>query len=124
MARHKALIFTQDGVSRCQAPDFIDLEHLNIGAIKLVEINDGTITPTGSNIGATPGTTPPIDQIHTINGGQDGSILVLRCQSAAALDDTGNLRLRGNFTMNDPTDTLTLLKSGSNWIELARSNNG
>ena len=124
MPRQKALIFTNDGISRCQSPDFIDLEHLNIGAIKLVEINGGTITPIGSNIGAIPGMTPPTDQIHTIGGGQDGSILVLRCQAAAAIDNTGNLRLRGNFTMDDPTDTLTLLKSGSNWIELARSNNG
>ena len=124
MARQKALIFTAEGISRCQTPDFIDLGHLNIGIVGLVQINNGTITPSGSNIGALPGTTPPINQIHTIVGGQEGSVIVLRCQAAAAIDNTGNLRLRSNFTMDSPEDTLVLLKTGSVWLELARSNNG
>ena len=125
MARHKALIFTNDGVSRCQLPDFIDLSHLNIGVIGLVAINNGTITPIKSYIGALPGTIPPTNQIHTINGGQEGTIIVLRCQAAIAVDDTGNLRLAGNLIMNNPQDTLVLLKTAEGtWIELSRSNNG
>ena len=124
MARQRALIFTNDGIGRCQLPDFIDMDHLNIGTVKLVQINNGTITLTGSNTGALPGTTPPTNQIHTINGGQEGSVIVLRCQAAAAIDNTGNLRLRSNFTMDSPEDTLVLLKTGSVWLELARSNNG
>lgn len=125
MPGHAALIFDSDGISRCQLPDFINLSHLNIGAVGWVTIDNGTITPVKSYIGALPGTIPPTNQIHTINGGQEGTIIILRCQAAIAVDNTGNLRLAGNLTMNNPEDTLMLLKTaGGTWIELSRSNNG
>jgi len=126
MAGYKALIFTQDGVSRCQAPDFIDLGHLNLGAIDLVTINNGTINLTKTYTGASPGTIPPTNQIHTINGGVEGTILVLRCwPTTITISDTGNLRLSGNFKINNTDDTLVLLKTAQGtWLELSRSNNG
>lgn len=125
MPAHKALIFDEvDGFSRVQSPDFLDLEHLNIGEVGVVAINNGTITPTKTHTGAIAGTVPPTNQISTINGGTEGSILVLRCQAAVIVDNTGNLRLRSNFTADHPDDTLVLLKVASgNWVELARSNN-
>ena len=125
MARHKALVFRPEGIARCQLPDFIDLQHLNIGELETVSINNGAITPVRSNTGAIPGTIPPTNQIHTINGGDEGSVIVLRCQEAVAVDNTGNLRLRGNFTLNHADDTLMLLKTAQGtWLELSRSNNG
>lgn len=125
MPSHKALIFTEDGIARCQTPDFIELEHLNVGEISVVEINNGTITPQRTYTGAIPGITPPTTQIHTINGGSEGSILILRCQSATLIDNLGNLRLSGNFTMNNVTDTLMLIRTAQGtWLELSRSNNG
>ena len=125
MPAHKPLIFDEfDGIARCQSPDFLDIEHLNIGQIGIVEINNGTITPTKTHTGAIAGTIPPTNQIHTINAGAEGSILVLRCQTATLMDDTGNLYLRSNFAMDNSNDTLVLLRSkNGRWLELARSNN-
>jgi hypothetical protein len=126
MPAQKALIFDEsDGVARCHFPNFLDLEHLNVGQIEIVEINDGTIIPKKTYTGAVEGTIPPTNRIHTINGGMEGSILILRCQAALVIDNTGNLRLRSNFSINSIDDILVLLKTkNGNWLELARSNNG
>jgi hypothetical protein len=67
------------------------------------------------------------DDLDTINGGNDGTILILQ-QVAAARDVTlkdgvDNLRLAGDFTINTLNSTITLVKSGSNWLELSRSSN-
>jgi len=125
MPPHKPLIFDEfEGLARLQFPNFLDIEHLNVGQVEIVEINNGIITPTKTYTGAVAGTVPPTNQIHTINSGAEGSILILRCQEAAIVDNTGNLRLRSNFTMNNSNDTLVLLKiRNGNWLELARSNN-
>jgi len=67
------------------------------------------------------------DDLDTINGGTVGQILIIRAQNDArtvvAKDGTGNLRLNGDFSMNDLDDTLTLIYTGSNWLEIASSNN-
>lgn len=125
MPAYKPLIFDEfDGLARCQLPNFLDLEHLNIGQIGIVEINNGIIVPIKTYTGAIPGTIFPTNQIHTINGGIEGSIIILRCQTATLMDNTGNLRLRSDFTMNNSADTLVLLKiANGTWLELARSNN-
>ena len=121
--RHKPLIYRNDGFSRCQSPDFIDLEHLNVGRIDITEIDRGKITVSKTYTGAIPGVTPPTNYIGIINGGVEGSILILRCQSATIVDNLGNLQLASNFAMNSPADTLMLLKAGDRWLELSRSNN-
>jgi len=67
------------------------------------------------------------DDLDTINGGTVGQILIIRPQNDSrtivAKDSTGNLKLAGNFSMEELEDTLTLIYTGSNWLELARSNN-
>lgn len=71
------------------------------------------------------------DDLDTINeptnGVDDGAILVIRPESSArtivAKDGTGNLRLAGDFTMDDSVDMLTLIWTGSTWNELSRSAN-
>lgn len=69
-------------------------------------------------------------RLHTIDGGVDGAILVLKQQSndkfVKIMDGTGNLRLAGNgghFQMNTGNDTITFVYSGSLWFEISRSDN-
>ena len=66
-------------------------------------------------------------QLTTINGGQQGDLLVLMAADASKTislrDNTVNLRLAGNFNLNSAVDTITLLFDGTVWVELCRSNN-
>lgn len=65
------------------------------------------------------------DNLITISGGSNGQVVTLTQASSArditVVDNTGNLRLAGNFTMDNVQDTLTLIKYGSNWVEVSRS---
>ena len=69
------------------------------------------------------------DDLDTINAGTlpDGTILVIQAISSSrtivAKDDTGNLRLAGDFSLEHGRDTLTLILDGSAWYELSRSDN-
>ena len=57
-----------------------------------------------------------------------GQIIVIKAENTArsvvAKDGTGNLKLAGDFTMDNTEDTLMLVYDGSNWLEVTRSNNG
>jgi Protein of unknown function (DUF2793) len=67
------------------------------------------------------------DNLSTINGGFDGCLLVISGtagHNVTIKDGTGNLKLAGDFVMNNFDDTITLIKRGSDWLELCRSNNG
>ncbi len=68
------------------------------------------------------------DDLETINGGYDGMRQTLRANDGTKdivlKDGTGNLKLAGDFTLNNIEDTITLLKSGSVWYEICRSDNG
>ena len=69
------------------------------------------------------------DDIDTINGGvAAGQILTITANNTArsvvAKDGTGNLKLAGDFTMDNTEDTLMLVYDGSNWLEVSRSGNG
>jgi hypothetical protein len=66
--------------------------------------------------------------LNTISGGSvAGEILIIRSVNSGrivtAKDNIGNLQLAGDFALNDPNDTLTLMYDGTNWLELSRSNN-
>jgi hypothetical protein len=39
-------------------------------------------------------------------------------------DGTGNLKLAGDFSLDNTEDTIQLIYNGSNWCEITRSNNG
>lgn len=62
-----------------------------------------------------------------ILGGQAGDLLVLQAANDAKtiklIDDTGNLRIAGAFSLDSVRDTIVLLYDGSVWFELCRSNN-
>ena len=69
------------------------------------------------------------DDLDTINGGFTGQVTVLTPESSArdvtVKDNTGNLRLNGDFVFASIQDTLTLMckENGALWFELSRSNN-
>ena len=68
------------------------------------------------------------DDLETINGGIDGQILVLRAadndRTIVLKDNTDNLRLAGDFSMDSGNDIITLICSGGTiWFEISRSDN-
>ena len=67
------------------------------------------------------------DDITSISGGSDGTILVIAGTAGVTLTvvDGGNMKLSlSSHTLNDFDDTLTLIKRGTDWLELGVSNNG
>ena len=71
------------------------------------------------------------DDLVTINGGVDGSFLVLQADSDSVtitLKDGSGIKLAGaaDFVMNNSEDIIMFIYSGalSAWIEISRSDNG
>lgn len=103
-------------------------ECLSFGSPTTLTISAASITVTKSfhkvDTPSAPGTTT---NLTTINGGQQGDILVLMAANDAKTiscrDNTGNLRLAGNFNLDSAVDTITLMYDGAVWVELCRSNN-
>jgi hypothetical protein len=90
-------------------------------------ISSGQITATQNYHQVDTESDAATDDLDTINGGTVGQILILRPQNDARTvvlkDGTGNLRLSGDFSLDDLDDTITLIYTGSNWLELATANN-
>ena len=95
---------------------------------------EGSIAVTHNFHLITHGAGDNVANVNLINvtGGTDGSILVLKqltnTKDVKLIDGDGsgtggNLRLNGDFQMNTGNDTITLIKSGTIWFELSRSNN-
>lgn len=67
------------------------------------------------------------DDLDTINGLSSGQLLVLRAASGSrtivAKDGTGNLRLAGDFSLDNADDRLVLISDGTNLLEVSRSDN-
>lgn len=68
------------------------------------------------------------DDLDDINGGVEGMILVLCAEDSARTvvvkDSTGNLRLAGDCTLDNVSDSITLIYTASAvWRELSRSDN-
>lgn len=70
------------------------------------------------------------DDLDTINGGADGMRLVLQANNAARTvvckDGTGNLKLAGDFSLDNTEDTIDLIFNAvlNAWCEIGRSDNG
>jgi hypothetical protein len=68
------------------------------------------------------------DDLDTIDGGVDGSVLTLRAANSSRdvvmKDGTGNMKLNGDFTLNNVEDTITIRSMAGTWYELSRSDNG
>jgi len=101
---------------------------LNLGASTELTIAAGVITATRSFHSVDTESDASTDDLVTINGGTEGDILFLRADSSARTivlkDQTGNLRLAGDFSMDNDQDTITLHFEDPNWLERARSSNG
>ncbi len=67
------------------------------------------------------------DDLDTINGSIYGAIIVLRqaadTRDVTVKDGTGNLSLAGDCAFTDADDTITLVGTGTGWLEMCRSNN-
>lgn len=90
-------------------------------------ISSGVITVSNSYHSVDTEASAATDDLDTINGGSEGYILVLSAEDSARTvvckDGTGNLHLVGDFSMDIITDTITLISTGTYWLELSRSNN-
>jgi hypothetical protein len=70
------------------------------------------------------------DNLATINGGRPNQLLVLSAADSArtvvAKDGTGNLKLVGDFSMDNAEDRLLLVSDslGTTWYELGRNDSG
>lgn len=100
---------------------------LNLGLATLTTISSDAIAASGSlHLLRTEGGAAS-DQLVTISGGSEGRLLVVQPadlgHTIVVKDNTGNINLTGDFTMDSPEDSLTLYYSGSQWIEISRSDN-
>lgn len=103
---------------------------LRLGPYTELTISGGAITVTGSLHSVDTEGNAASDDLVTINGGSTGSLLILRTVDNGrdvVLKDAatgGNLFLAGDCTLSALVDTITLIKIGSHWFELCRSDNG
>jgi hypothetical protein len=90
-------------------------------------IVSGAVTATGSRHNIDTEGDAVTDDLTTISGLDVGSILILRCTSAArdvVVKDGTPLRLAGDCTLGVATDQIVLIRSSSTtWNELCRSIN-
>lgn len=130
MAKVKPLVTKLGGIERLQVGDLLELGKLNIGAAGSLTIVSNAITITRSYHRLTATGTGTTAQLHTVSGGEEGDILVLRPNAGSPTisvrNSAGNLFLSsaGHFSMNDASDLIGLLHNGLGWLELFRSNNG
>jgi hypothetical protein len=103
--------------------DLIVADDLKIKAQTAIAVTDNsTITPTGT---FQPLSAAANTATSSITAGANNEFLILYNSSATytiVLTDTGTLKLSGNITLGQ-YDTLTLISDGTNWIQVATSNN-
>jgi hypothetical protein len=91
-------------------------------------ISSGVINPSGRRTVVDTEGAAGTDDLDTITARGDGEILILQAANSARTvvckDGTGNLKLAGDFSLNNVEDTLTLICDGTNWCEMNRSDNG
>lgn len=112
---------------------YVDLKLANqTSVINTLTIASGAVTlPTRQAVGLyyidTEGAGAS-DDLDNLNGGATyGQIVILSAIDSARTvvvkDGTGNMRLAGDFSMDNADDKITLVWNGSVWFELARSDN-
>jgi hypothetical protein len=91
-------------------------------------IVSGVVTATGAYHSIDTEANAASDDLDTINGTVAGQMIVLRANNSGrtvvAKDGTGNLKLEGDFSMDNTEDRLFLMSDGTSLYEIARSNNG
>lgn len=100
---------------------------INLGTPTELTIASGVITRTNSYHTVDTQADGSTDDLDTILGGIEGDILVLRAVNSARTvvckDGTGNLQLTGNISLDHVNNIIVLLFDGTNWLEIASSNN-
>jgi len=130
MVRKKPLMIYAGGVETLQVQDRLNLGRLNLGPMTQLTVAANAITVTGSIHSIfSAGTTIALRRVITINGGEDGDIILLRQAVGSAgtitlTDNDGNIRLSGDFGLTNPADFAVLYFDGAFWYELATANNG
>jgi hypothetical protein len=114
------------GSVRANNPRF--LENIAIGVPVSLTIASGIVTKTDVyHLIDTEGGAAS-DDLDTINNGVVGDILIISAKddthTVVVKDGTGNLDLMGDFSLDNAKDTITLIYTGSVWLELCRANNG
>ncbi len=102
---------------------------LNAGDGSTLTISSGSITLTNGFHNVDTQGAAASDDLDTLNSSAtEGSVVVLKAADSARTvvlkDGTGNLRLAGDFSMDNNRDTITLIYKDSVWMELARGDNG
>ena len=96
------------------------------GGPAFITIASDALTVTKSYIVPAP-ETGNSDNLATLNGGFDGCIVMFSGTAGKTItfkDGTGNLKMAGDFVMDNFDDTITFVNRGGSWLELCRSNNG
>ena len=102
---------------------------LNMGSAGAVTIDTAEISITSSYIAVDTEAEAATDDLETIYGGHDGDILIIKAydsaRSVVLIDNTGNLRLQGNQTLDHEDDRSVLQYDGVTevWVEISRANN-
>tara|TARA_R110002153_G_C13278219_1_gene493868 strand:+ start:16 stop:1689 length:1674 start_codon:yes stop_codon:yes gene_type:complete len=100
---------------------------LNAGTANALTIASGVVTATQTRHTISTEAGAATDDLDTINGGTDGDLLILNSgsssQDSTLKDGTGNLRLAGDFTLDNASDTIVLLYHASVWKEISRASN-
>ena len=93
------------------------------GAITINDLQDFYLVDTQSDSDST-------DNLDTITGTKPGQTITLAAANSArtiVLRDgasPGNLKLSGNVSLDNAEDTITLIYNGTNWLEVAKADNG
>jgi hypothetical protein len=81
-----------------------------------------TITVGAGNFTSVTGSGSTVSAITGCSAGETGRPMILAFSGTNTIQDTGNLKLNGNF-VSTPNGTLSLLCDGTNWLEVGRSAN-
>lgn len=105
----------------------VDTTNITFTSGTELTITSGVITATASFHTVDTESDASTDDLTTINGGTAGQLLTIKAANSArsvVAKDGTNLKLAGDFTLDNAEDTLTLISNGTNWSEVSRSNNG
>ncbi len=121
------LNFLFDNGSKFQVTKDGALRKMILPAPEAQTISGGVITVNSSSCRVLNEGGAASDDLDTINGGTLGQRLMLKAgsisQNVVCKDLTGNLRLAGDFTLDNGQDRLELEYDGTNWCEITRSDN-
>jgi hypothetical protein len=129
MAYKRPIGITVDQLHRIGPPDRVNLGIFNLGQLgPNLTVTSNAISISASRHLVSASGNANQRQLHTINGGQDGDVIVLQPNPSSSpftiKTSIGNIITAGDFLIT-PTSrsSITLMYDGVRWIELARSSN-